>query len=72
MKLSKLEFKLTRTKKIDEVTVLNESSSSRELVILAKWSFGRFGAQKKMSWYLNLRVKVTIGQQRVMKSYKLN
>ena len=33
LKLSKLEFKSTRT-------VSNESSSSRVFVILAKWSFG--------------------------------
>ena len=45
-KLSKLEFKSTRRKKIDfgnELTVLNvlnESSSSRVFVILTKWSFG--------------------------------
>ena len=40
LKLSKLEFKSTRRKKIDfgnELTVLNESSSSR--VILTNWSF---------------------------------
>lgn len=74
LKLSKLEFKSTRRKKIDfgnEVTVLNESSSSRVFVILAKWSFGRFGPQKIMSWYLNLRVKVAIGQQRVRKTNKI-
>ena len=43
LKLSKLEFKSTRRKKIyfgDELTVLNESSSSRVFVILARWSFG--------------------------------
>ena len=44
LKLSKLEFKSTRRKKIDiignELTVLNESSSSRVFVILTKWSFG--------------------------------
>ena len=43
LKLSKLEFKLTRRKKIDfgnELTVLNESSSSRVFVILTNWSFG--------------------------------
>ena len=43
-KLSKLEFKSTRRKKIDfgnELTaVLNESSSSRVFVILTNWSFG--------------------------------
>ena len=43
LKLSKLEFrKSTRRKKIDfgnELTVLNESSSSRVFVILM-WSFG--------------------------------
>ena len=40
LKLSKLEFK---RKKIDfgnELTVLNESSSSRVFVILTNWSFG--------------------------------
>ena len=43
LKLSKLEFKSTRRKKIyfgNELTVLNESSSSRVFVILARWSFG--------------------------------
>ena len=43
LKLSKLEFKSTRRKKIDfenEVTVLNDSSSSRVFVILTNWSFG--------------------------------
>ena len=35
LKLSKLEFKSTRT-----VSNINESSSSRVFVILAKWSFG--------------------------------
>ena len=44
LKLSKLEIKSTRRKrKIDfenELTVLNESSSSRVFVILTKWSFG--------------------------------
>ena len=45
LKLSKLEFKSTRDrrKKIDfgnELTVLNESSSSRVFVILTNWSFG--------------------------------
>ena len=43
LKLSKLEFKPTRRKKIDfwnELTVLNESSSSRVFLILTKWSFG--------------------------------
>ena len=43
LKLSKLEFKSTRRKKIDfgnELTVLNESSSSRVILILTKWSFG--------------------------------
>ena len=43
LKLSKLGFKSTRKKKIDfgnGLTVLNESSSSRVFVILAKWSFG--------------------------------
>ena len=44
LKLSKLEFKSpTRRKKIDfgnELTVLNESSSSRVFVILTNWSFG--------------------------------
>ena len=44
LKLSKLEFKSTRRKKIDifgnELTVLNESSSSRVFVILTKWPFG--------------------------------
>ena len=43
LKLSKLEFKWTRRKKIDfgnELTVLNESSSSRVFVILTNWSFG--------------------------------
>ena len=43
LKLSKLEFKWTRRKKIDfgnELTVLNESSSSRVFVILINWSFG--------------------------------
>ena len=42
LKLSKLEFKSTRRKKIDfgnELTVLNESSSSRVFVILTNWSF---------------------------------
>ena len=34
-KISKLEFKSTRT-----VSNINESSSSRVIVILAKWSFG--------------------------------
>ena len=65
LKLSKLEFKWTRRKKIDfgnELTVLNESSSSRVFVILTNWSFG---PQKIMIWYLNLRVKVATGQQRV-------
>ena len=41
--VSKLEFKWTRRKKIDfgnELTVLNESSSSRVFVILTNWSFG--------------------------------
>ena len=45
LKLSKLEFKWTRRKKIgfgNELTVLNESSSSRvAFVILTNWSFGR-------------------------------
>ena len=44
LKLSKLEFKWTRRKKIDfgnELTVLNESSSSRVFVILTNWSFGQ-------------------------------
>ena len=46
LKLSKLEFnyKSTRRKKIDfgnELTVLNESSSSRVFVILTKWAFGQ-------------------------------
>ena len=45
LKLSKLEFnyKSTRRKKIDfgnDLTVLNESLSSRVFVILTKWSFG--------------------------------
>ena len=45
LKLSKLEFKSTRRKKIyfgNELTVLNESSSSRVfvIIILARWSFG--------------------------------
>ena len=43
LKLSKLEFKWTRRKKIDfgdELTVLNESSSSRVFVILTNWLFG--------------------------------
>ena len=45
LKLSKLEFKSTRRKKIhvdfgNELTVLNESSSSRVFVILTNWSFG--------------------------------
>ena len=43
LKLSKLEFKWTRRKKIDfgnELTVLNESSLSRVFVILTNWSFG--------------------------------
>ena len=43
LKLSKLEFKSTWRKKIDfgnELTVLNESSSSWVFVILTKWSFG--------------------------------
>ena len=43
LKLSKLEFKWTRRKKIDfgnELTVLNESSSSCVFVILTNWSFG--------------------------------
>ena len=43
LKLSKLEFKSTWRKKIDfvnELTVLNESSSSRVFVILTNWSFG--------------------------------
>ena len=43
LKLSKLEFKSTRKKKIDfvkELTVLKESSSSRVFVILTNWSFG--------------------------------
>ena len=43
LKLSKLEFKWTRRKKIDfgnELTVLNESSSSRVFVVLTNWSFG--------------------------------
>ena len=43
LKHSKLEFKSTRRKKIDlgnELTVLNESSSSRAFVILTNWSFG--------------------------------
>ena len=35
LKLSKLEFKSTRA-----VSNINESSSSRVFVILAKWSFG--------------------------------
>ena len=35
LKLSKLEFKSTRT-----VSNINESSSSRVIVILAKWSSG--------------------------------
>ena len=41
LKLSKLEFKSTRRKKIyfgNELTVLNESSSSRVFVILAMWA----------------------------------
>ena len=42
--------------------MLNESSSSRVYVILTNWSFG---PQKIMIKYLNLRVKVAIGQQRV-------
>ena len=65
LKLSKLEFKSTRRKKIDfgnELTVLNESSSSRVFVILTNWSFG---PQKIMILFLNLRVKVATGQQRV-------
>ena len=40
LKLSKLEFKSTQRKKIDfgnELTVLNESLSSRVFVILTKW-----------------------------------
>ena len=43
LELSKLEFNSTRRKKLDfgnELTVLNESSSSRVFVILTKWSFG--------------------------------
>ena len=43
LKLSKLELKSTRREKIDfgnELTVLNESSSSRVFVILTNWSFG--------------------------------
>ena len=43
LKLSKLEFKWTRRKKIDfgnELTVFNESLSSRVFVILTNWSFG--------------------------------
>ena len=43
LKLSKLEFKWTRRKKIDfgnELTVLNESSSSCVFVILTNWLFG--------------------------------
>lgn len=36
--------------------------------ILTKWSFG----PQKMSWYLNLRVKVSKGQQRVRKIYEIN
>ena len=43
LKLSKLEFKWTQRKKIDfgnELTVLNESSSSHVFVILINWSFG--------------------------------
>ena len=43
LKLSQLEFKSTRRKEIDfgnEFTVLNESSSSRVLVILTNWLFG--------------------------------
>ena len=42
--------------------MLNESSSSRVFVILTNWSFG---PHKIMIKYLNLRVKVAIGQQRV-------
>ena len=41
LKLSKLEFKSTRRKKIDfvnELTVLNESSSSRVFVVLTIWA----------------------------------
>ena len=40
---SKLEFKSTRRKKIDfgnELTVLNESSSSRVFMKLTNWTFG--------------------------------
>ena len=65
LKLSKLEFKSTRMKKIDfgnELTVLNESSSSRVFVMLTNWSFG---PQKIMISYLNLRVMVAIVQQRI-------
>ena len=65
LKLSKLEFKSTRRKKIDfgnELTVFNESLSSRVFVILTNWSFG---PQKIMIKYLNLRMKVAVGQQRV-------
>ena len=43
LNLSQLEIKSTRRKKIDfgnELTVLNESSSSRVFVILTNWSFG--------------------------------
>ena len=43
LKLSKLEFKPTRRKKIDfgnELTVLNESSSSRVFVTMTNRSFG--------------------------------
>ena len=37
--------------------------------ILTKWSFW---ATDKMSWYLNLRVKVVIVQQRVREINKIN
>ena len=36
--------------------------------IVTKWSFG----PQKVSWYLNLRVKVSKGQQRVRKIYEIN